>query len=97
MRIGYIFLTMKPRPQSLLIRMSSSASADVDAAAAAAGTLQRANSTKTIASSFKRKLGGNEVFSSQCHDANGNMNVLTGLTLLTRHAVDEGEARCLFR
>ena len=32
---------------------------------------------------FKRKLGGNEMFSSMCHDR-GNLNVMCGLTLLTR-------------
>ena len=37
----------------------------------------------------KRKLGNNELFASCCHD-NGNLNVMCGLTLVTRQAVDEG-------
>ena len=38
---------------------------------------------------FRRKLGNNELFCKMCHNA-GNLNVMAGLTLLTRTAVDEG-------
>lgn len=39
---------------------------------------------------FIRKLGSNELFCYYCHNA-GDLNVMTGLTLLTRHAIDEGK------
>lgn len=38
-----------------------------------------------------RRLGGNELFCHFCHNA-GNLNVMVGLTLLTRTAIDEGKA-----
>lgn len=42
---------------------------------------------------FKRKLGNNELFVNLCHSM-GNLNVMCGLTLLTRHALDEGLMKC---
>jgi hypothetical protein len=39
---------------------------------------------------FRRPLGSNEAFCSACHDY-GDLTVMCGLTLLTRHQVDEGE------
>jgi hypothetical protein len=41
---------------------------------------------------FVRRLGSNELFCHFCHNA-GNLNVMTGLTLLTRHPIDEGDHR----
>eukprot|EP00095_Tigriopus_kingsejongensis_P004248 maker-scaffold711_size108467-snap-gene-0.30 protein:Tk04248 transcript:maker-scaffold711_size108467-snap-gene-0.30-mRNA-1 annotation:"malonyl -acyl carrier protein transacylase" len=42
---------------------------------------------------WSRKLGNNESF---CHVAHGyhNLNVMCGVTLMTRHAVDEGLMKC---
>ncbi len=45
----------------------------------------------TTASSFRRKLGGNELFCNLCHSHGGGLNVMCGLTLLTRQAIDEGK------
>jgi hypothetical protein len=42
------------------------------------------------ATEFTRRLGSNEMFCHFCHNA-GNLNVMTGLTLLTRTAIDEGK------
>lgn len=42
----------------------------------------------------RRKLGSNELFHQICHSHDGNLNVLCGLTLVTRHAVDEGLMKC---
>ena len=38
---------------------------------------------------LKRKLGANEVFAFNCHNY-GNLNIICGLTLLTKHSIDEG-------
>ena len=38
---------------------------------------------------LKRKLGSNEVFAFNSHNF-GNMNIVCGLTLLTRNSIDEG-------
>ena len=43
---------------------------------------------------FMRRLGSNELFCHFCHNV-GNLNVMTGLTLLTRHAIDEGKQNSL--
>ena len=39
---------------------------------------------------LKRKLGSNEVFAFNCHNY-GNLNTICGLTLLTKHSIDEGK------
>ena len=39
----------------------------------------------------KRRLGSNELFCNMCHSQSGNLNVMCGLTLLTRQAIDEGK------
>ena len=39
---------------------------------------------------LSRKLGSNEVFAFNCHNS-GNLNTVCGLTLLTRHSIDEGK------
>lgn len=41
------------------------------------------------AAEVTRRLGGNELFCHFCHNV-GNLNVMVGLTLLTRTAIDEG-------
>ena len=49
-----------------------------------------ASMTGDRGSEFTRRLGSNELFCHFCHNA-GNLNVMTGLTLLTRTAIDEGK------
>ena len=39
---------------------------------------------------LKRKLGSNEVFAFNCHNY-GNLNIICGLTLLTKHSIDDGK------
>ena len=40
---------------------------------------------------LKRPLGNHEIFLRNCHSKhNGAMNQLCGLTLVTRHPIDEG-------
>jgi len=48
----------------------------------------------SMSPAFKRKLGTNELFCNLCHDCNANLNVMCGLTLLTRQPVDEGLMKC---
>ena len=39
---------------------------------------------------LSRKLGSNEVSAFNCHNS-GNLNIICGLTLLTRDSIDEGK------
>ena len=40
---------------------------------------------------LKRPLGNHEIFLRDCHNKqNGAMNQICGLTLVTRHQIDEG-------
>ena len=39
---------------------------------------------------LQRKLGSNELFAFNCHNY-GNLNIMCGITLLTRHSIDEGK------
>ena len=39
---------------------------------------------------LQRKLGSNELFAFNCHNS-GNLNIMCGITLLTRHSIDEGK------
>jgi hypothetical protein len=94
---------MSVRPTSLACsRMMTSESSGAETVSGSSGNLGSSNgninhptaTTRTASSmpvTFKRKLGGNELYCNQCHSVNGNLNVLAGLTLLTRHAVDEGK------
>jgi hypothetical protein len=94
---------MSVRPTSLACsRMMTSESSGAETVSGSSGNLGSSNgninhptaTTRTASSmpvTFKRKLGGNELYCNQCHNVNGNLNVLAGLTLLTRHAVDEGK------
>ena len=42
-----------------------------------------------LAELLNRKLGSNEAFAFNCHNQ-GNLNTVCGLTLLTKHSIDEG-------
>ena len=46
---------------------------------------------------LKRPLGNHEIFLRDCHNKqNGAMNQICGLTLVTRHQIDEGMNFVLF-
>jgi hypothetical protein len=53
--------------------------------------MRMAGGSSDSSGEFTRRLGSNELFCHFCHNV-GNLNVMTGLTLLTRHAIDEGES-----
>ena len=54
-------------------------------------TAQQTDTTTTTSPTefLNRRLGSNEVFAYNCSNA-GNLNTVCGLTLLTRHSIDEG-------
>ena len=46
---------------------------------------------------LKRPLGNHEIFLRDCHNKqNGAMNQICGLTLVTRHQIDEGMKKFYF-
>ena len=57
------------------------------------GSLRTETSSPTApaAEPLNRKLGSNEAFAYNCHNQ-GNLNLVCGLTLLTKFPIDEGNS-----